>query len=59
MVCQGYLAPDKLDEKFLDPKHVFKEIQEDTKIRLNILKPEVRCFGIVQTLLKSMQESAI
>lgn len=40
VVCQGYLAPDKLDEKFLDPKHVFKEIQEETKIRLNILKPE-------------------
>ena len=55
MVCQGYLAPDKLDEKFLDPKHVFKEIQEDTKIRLNILKPEVRCFSILQILLRSMQ----
>lgn len=40
VVCQGYLAPDKLDEKFLDPRHVFKEIQQESKIRLNILKPE-------------------
>ena len=40
VVCQGFLAPDKLDEKFLDPKHVFKEIEQDSKIRLNILRPE-------------------
>merc|ERR1712048_895015 len=40
VVCQGYLAPDKLDEKFLDPKHVFKEVSQDTKIKLNILHPE-------------------
>jgi len=40
VVCQGYLAPDKLDEKFLDPKHVFKEVQETSKVRLNILHPE-------------------
>nr|XP_047142101.1 pre-rRNA 2'-O-ribose RNA methyltransferase FTSJ3 [Hydra vulgaris]XP_047142102.1 pre-rRNA 2'-O-ribose RNA methyltransferase FTSJ3 [Hydra vulgaris] len=40
VVCQGYLKPDKMDERFLDPKYVFKEIQQDSKIRLNILKPE-------------------
>jgi len=40
VVCQGYLAPDKLDERFIDPRYVFKEIQQDSKIRLNILKPE-------------------
>lgn len=40
VVCQGYLAPDKLDEKFLDPKYVFKEIQESSKVKLDILRPE-------------------
>lgn len=40
VVCQGYLAPDKLDEKFLDPKHVFKEVSQTTNIKLNILHPE-------------------
>merc|ERR1712048_56118 len=40
VVCQGFLAPDKLDEKFLDPKHVFKEVQQESKVRLNIMHPE-------------------
>lgn len=39
MVCQGYLAPDKLDPKFLDPKSVFKDVQEEPENRLNLLQP--------------------
>ena len=27
VVCLGYKAPDKIDPKFLDPKHVFSEIE--------------------------------
>ncbi|ETI21690.1 ribosomal RNA large subunit methyltransferase J [Cladophialophora carrionii CBS 160.54] len=30
VVCRGFKAPKKLDPKFLDPKHVFAEIQEPT-----------------------------
>lgn len=39
VVCESYLAPDKLDPKFFDPKHVFKEVEE-TKVLLNTFKPE-------------------
>ena len=27
VVCLGYKAPDKIDPKFLDPKHVFSEVE--------------------------------
>lgn len=30
VVCKGYKAPKKLDPKFLDPKHVFAEVQAPT-----------------------------
>lgn len=26
VVCQGFLAPKHIDPKFLDPKHVFKDV---------------------------------
>ncbi|KAI5626567.1 pre-rRNA processing protein FTSJ3 [Silurus asotus] len=31
VVCQGYLAPDKIDNKFFDPKHAFKEVEVQVK----------------------------
>jgi len=27
VVCQGYLAPSSIDEKLLDPRHVFQEVE--------------------------------
>ena len=30
VVCRGYKAPKRLDPKFMDPKHVFAEVQEPT-----------------------------
>ncbi|KAK1896805.1 pre-rRNA 2'-O-ribose RNA methyltransferase FTSJ3 [Dissostichus eleginoides] len=31
VICQGYLAPDKIDARFFDPKHAFKEVEEQAK----------------------------
>ncbi|CAK6438103.1 unnamed protein product [Pipistrellus nathusii] len=31
VVCQGYLAPDKVDSKFFDPKFAFKEVEVQAK----------------------------
>lgn len=28
---QGYLAPDKIDSKFFDPKYAFKEVEVQAK----------------------------
>ncbi|RMZ84801.1 hypothetical protein DV737_g915, partial [Chaetothyriales sp. CBS 132003] len=30
VVCRGFKAPKKLDPKFLDPKHVFADVQDPT-----------------------------
>ncbi|XP_045906462.1 pre-rRNA 2'-O-ribose RNA methyltransferase FTSJ3 [Micropterus dolomieu] len=31
VICQGFLAPDKIDSKFFDPKHAFKEVEVQAK----------------------------
>ncbi|XP_037530539.1 pre-rRNA 2'-O-ribose RNA methyltransferase FTSJ3 [Nematolebias whitei] len=31
VICQGFLAPDKIDNKFFDPKHAFKEVEVQAK----------------------------
>uniref|UniRef100_I3NA29 pre-rRNA processing protein FTSJ3 n=1 Tax=Ictidomys tridecemlineatus TaxID=43179 RepID=I3NA29_ICTTR len=31
VVCQGFLAPDKVDSKFFDPKFAFKEVEVQAK----------------------------
>ncbi|KAL1023314.1 hypothetical protein UPYG_G00039080 [Umbra pygmaea] len=37
VVCQGYLAPDKIDSKFFDPKHAFKEVEIQAKAIKDLL----------------------
>uniref|UniRef100_A0A673A2P6 pre-rRNA processing protein FTSJ3 n=1 Tax=Sphaeramia orbicularis TaxID=375764 RepID=A0A673A2P6_9TELE len=31
VICQGFIAPDKIDSKFFDPKHAFKEVEVQAK----------------------------
>ncbi|KAL4234651.1 pre-rRNA processing protein ftsj3 [Mactra antiquata] len=40
VVCQYYLAPDKIDPKFLDPKSVFKDIEPEPSQAINLMHPE-------------------
>ncbi|CAG4989562.1 unnamed protein product [Parnassius apollo] len=40
VVCQGYIAPDSIDPKFLDPKNVFEDLDIVKKQHLNIMHPE-------------------
>ena len=40
----GFLAPDKIDSKFFDPKHAFKEVEVQAKTvkeLIPIKKPKV------------------
>ncbi|XP_053623561.1 pre-rRNA 2'-O-ribose RNA methyltransferase FTSJ3 [Plodia interpunctella] len=40
VVCQGYVAPDSIDPKFLDPKYVFEDLEIVKKQHNNLLHPE-------------------
>ncbi|ESP04185.1 hypothetical protein LOTGIDRAFT_224061 [Lottia gigantea] len=40
VVCQGFLAPSKIDPKFFDHKYVFKEIEEEKKSAFDLSHPE-------------------
>ncbi|RZC40271.1 FtsJ, Spb1 C, and/or DUF3381 domain containing protein [Asbolus verrucosus] len=40
VVCQHYIAPDKIDPKFMDPKYVFQELEIEPQNKLNIYHPE-------------------
>lgn len=37
VVCQGYIAPAKIDPKFLDPKHIFSEVEPEDKKTVSLL----------------------
>ncbi|KAK4312222.1 hypothetical protein Pmani_016302 [Petrolisthes manimaculis] len=39
VLCQGFLAPAKIDPQFFSAEHVFQDIQKESQTSLNILKP--------------------
>ncbi|XP_056303319.1 pre-rRNA 2'-O-ribose RNA methyltransferase FTSJ3 isoform X1 [Danio aesculapii] len=48
VVCQGFLAPDKIDNKFFDPKHAFKEVDVQVKTvkeLVNMKKPKAEGYS--------------
>lgn len=40
VVCQHYLAPDRIDAKLLDPKYVFEDLEMESQTKVNLLHPE-------------------
>ncbi|XP_004536380.1 pre-rRNA processing protein FTSJ3 [Ceratitis capitata] len=40
VVCQGYLAPTRIDPRLLDPKYVFEELDLEGKKKNTLLHPE-------------------
>lgn len=40
VVCQHYLAPDKIDPKFLNPKSVFKDVEAEKKPAIDLIHPD-------------------
>lgn len=49
VVCQGYLAPSKIDPKLLDPRHVFQEVEESDKQeqKISITKLQVCLYTLL------------
>ncbi|GFR65331.1 pre-rRNA processing protein FTSJ3-like [Elysia marginata] len=40
VVCQGFIAPDKIDPKFLDPRYVFQEVDTTERPAIDLIHPE-------------------
>uniref|UniRef100_A0AAY4EHX4 pre-rRNA processing protein FTSJ3 n=1 Tax=Denticeps clupeoides TaxID=299321 RepID=A0AAY4EHX4_9TELE len=48
VICQGFLAPDKIDNKFFDPKHAFKEVEVQVKTvkeLVSVKKPKAEGYN--------------
>lgn len=44
VVCKNFKAPKKLDPRFLDPKHVFEEVEDDKSqnMEAKVFNPEIK-----------------
>lgn len=55
VVCQGYLAPAKIDPRLLDPKIIFSEIEDEQLQKTNIFDPAQKKRQRL-VLLRSLKE---
>lgn len=55
VVCQGYLAPSKVDPRLLDSRFVFKEVEEseDKEQKISLTKIQVRLCSPASVLYTS------
>eukprot|EP00958_Prasinococcus_capsulatus_P012117 scaffold1206_cov388-Prasinococcus_capsulatus_cf.AAC.17 len=42
VVCMGYKAPKKIDPRLLDPKHLFKQVEDDETPVVNVLRQNLK-----------------
>ncbi|ODQ48456.1 hypothetical protein PICMEDRAFT_25879, partial [Pichia membranifaciens NRRL Y-2026] len=42
VVCKNFKAPKKLDPRFLDPKHVFEEVEDKKNNEAKVFNPELK-----------------
>ena len=53
LLSKGYIAPAKIDPKFLDPKHIFSEVEPEGKKTVSLLKLQVIDRELKQVTLLS------
>lgn len=42
LLSKGYIAPAKIDPKFLDPKHIFSDVEPEGVKTVSLLKLQVQ-----------------
>ena len=52
-LSKGYIAPAKIDPKFLDPKHIFSEVEPEGKKTVSLLNLQVIDRELKQVTLLS------
>ena len=45
VVCKGYRAPDKVNPQLLDPSYVFRETEEPSEQKINLVKLQVHVYA--------------
>ena len=48
VVCQGYLAPSKVDPKLLDPRYVFKDLEEEESKEHQVSLSKLKVRGVLE-----------
>lgn len=49
VVCKGYRAPDKVNPQLMDPSYVFREMEEPTEQKVNLVRLQVNIHMLYTT----------